>query len=585
MRALFVVVGALPAIGAVPAQAAPSRAEVVVELTGAPLAQRTPLAQLRDAQGHVDLRRRGPRLALAALAREQRAAVARLRRAAPGLQVRGHLTTVLDGLDVTVPRSELPRLAAVAGVARVWPAVTYRSQALQLTASALAPLDTQTDRVPTVVGAPALWSGLDGGVAAAGDGVRIAVIDDGIDITRPSFSGTGYSYPPGFPKGLKKSTNGKIIVARAFAPPNGARRMRTAFDPDGSEHGTHVAGIAAGLSGITGTSLGVTINGLSGVAPHAYLGSYRVLTTPTPSFGLDGNGPEIARAIDKAVADGMDVLNLSLGEPEVEPSHDLVARAIHGAAKAGVVTVVAAGNSGDDLGGGSVSSPGSAPDAITVAATSVGRFVGVRLGVLGPGTVPADLAAFGAATDQPDQIPDAWKAGVPLAVSPVCGGGRAGALVLVQLGPLCTIARADAAIAPGALGIVYAQHAAGDPAAAGDSQQRSLTVSDLVGARLVQQARPPRGELTVSVDDAPGEQVSANSGLIASFSSRGPAPYSLALKPDVAAPGVDIVSAIPGGYGTWSGTSMASPAVAGAAALLHQRHRAGRPRRSSPRSS
>ena len=108
----------------------------------------------------------------------------------------------------------------------------------------------------------------------------------------------------------------------------------------------------------------------SGVAPHAYLGSYRVLTTPTPSFGLDGNGPEIARAIDRAVADGMDVLNLSLGEPEVESSNDVVARAIHGAARAGVVTVVAAGNSGDDLGGGSISSPGSAPDAITVAATS-----------------------------------------------------------------------------------------------------------------------------------------------------------------------------------------------------------------------
>ena len=93
----------------------------------------------------------------------------------------------------------------------------------------------------------------------------------------------------------------------------------------------------------------------------------------------------------------------------------------------------------------------------------------------------------------------------------------------------------------------------------------------------MQQATAAAGELTLSVDDVPAEQVSANSGLIASFSSRGPAPYSLALKPDVAAPGVDIVSPIPGGYGTWSGTSMASPAVAGAAALLHQRHPAWTP--------
>ena len=283
------------------------------------------------------------------------------------------MTTVMDALVVTLPRGELPRLAAVRGVRRVWPSVTYRAQ---------------VEGVPAVVGAPAIWSGLAGGLGSSGDGVRIGIVDDGIDMARPSFSGAGYRYPPGFPKGIRSATNGKIIVARAFAPPGGSARMRTAFDPDGSEHGTHVAGIAAGLSGISGQSQGVTITGLSGVAPHAYLGSYRVLTTPTPSFGLDGNGPEIARAIDRAVADGMDVLNLSLGEPEVESANDVVARAIHGAALAGVVTVVAAGNSGDDLGGGSISSPGSAPDAITVAATSVGHFSGVTLGVLGPGAVP-----------------------------------------------------------------------------------------------------------------------------------------------------------------------------------------------------
>jgi minor extracellular serine protease Vpr len=562
-RALFVALGALLAFAAAPAYAGSARAEVVVELRAPPVSEGAPLSQLRDARGHVDLGRMGPRLALAALARDQHAAELRLRRAAPGLHVSSRLRTVMDALVVTLPRSELGRLSGVPGVLRVWPAVTYHAQADG---------DVQTDRVPTVVGAPALWSGLDGGIAASGDGERIGIIDDGIDITRPSFSGAAYQYPPGFPKGIRSGTNGKIIVARAFAPPGGSARMRTAFDPDGSEHGTHVAGIAAGLSGITGTSLGVTIANLSGVAPHAYLGSYRVLTTPTPSFGLDGNGPEIARAIDRAVADGMDVLNLSLGEPEVESSNDVVARAIHGAARAGVVTVVAAGNFGDELGGGSIDSPGSTPDAITVAATSVGRFIGVTLGVLGPGDVPADLSAFGAATDTPDEIPSAWKAGIPLVVGPDCGGGRAGALVLVQLSAHCTPARADSTLAAGALGIVYVRRGAGDPTAISDSQQRSLTVSDLVGARLVQQAAAAGGELSLSLDGSVHEQVSANSGLIASFSSRGPAAYSLALKPDVAAPGVDIVSPIPGGYGTWSGTSMATPAVAGAAALLHQRH-------------
>ena len=413
--------------------------------------------------------------------------------------------------------------------------------------------------MPAVVGAPALWSGLGGGVAASGDGIRIAIIDDGIDITRPSFSGEGYRYPPGFPKGIASAherqdhRRARVRAARrrrAHAHGLRPRRLRARHARRGHRRRDSRASRA--------TSQGVTITGLSGVAPHAYLGSYRVLTTPTPSFGLDGNGPEIARAIDQAVADGMDVLNLSLGEPEVESANDLVARAIHGAARAGVVTVVAAGNSGDDLGGGSVSSPGSAPDAITVAATSVGRFVGVTLGVLGPGAVPADLASFGAATNDRGRDPAGLEGRRPAgALGAPAAAGRAGALVLVQLGPQCSSARAEAAIAPGALGIVFAQHEAGDPVAIDDSQLRTLTVSDLVGARLAQQAAAAGGELTLSVDDEEHEQISANSGLIASFSSRGPAPYSLALKPDVAAPGVDIVSPIPGGYGTWSGTSMA----------------------------
>ena len=162
----------------------------------------------------------------------------------------------------------------------------------------------------------------------------------------------------------------------------------------------------------------------------------------------------------------MDVLNLSLGEPEVESANDVVARAIHGAARAGVVTVVAAGNSGDDLGGGSISSPGSAPDAITVAATSVGRFVGVTLGVLGPGAVPADLAAFGAATDAPEQIPAAWKAGVPAASSrPTAAAGARARSCSCSSGRTARPRAPTSALAAGALGIVYAQRAAGDPAA------------------------------------------------------------------------------------------------------------------------
>src|SRR4029078_5771716 len=97
---------------------------------------------------------------------------------------------------------------------------------------------------------------------------------------------------------------------------------------------------------------------------------YKALTIPTPGFGLDGNSPEIAAAIEAAVNDGMDVINLSLGEPEVEPTRDLVVKALEGGAAAGVVPVVAAGNDFEDFGRGSVGSPGNTPSAITVAAST-----------------------------------------------------------------------------------------------------------------------------------------------------------------------------------------------------------------------
>ena len=103
------------------------------------------------------------------------------------------------------------------------------------------------------------------------------------------------------------------------------------------------------------------------MAPRAYLGNYKVLTVPTVAgVGLNGNSPEIAAGIEAAVRDGMDVINLSLGEPEIEPSRDLVVRALDGAAAAGVVPVVAAGNDYGEFGGGSIASPGSAASAITV---------------------------------------------------------------------------------------------------------------------------------------------------------------------------------------------------------------------------
>ncbi len=339
----------------------------------------------------------------------------RITSALPDAQVRWDYRLVADGMAISLPRSQAALLTRIPGVARVWPNVRFH--ALRDTAG------------PQQIGADQLWGPA---LSTAGNGMKIGIIDDGLQATHPYFNPSGFQYPPGFPKGQTKYTTPKVIVQRTFAPPSPAwKYANVPFDPLNSFHATHVAGIAAGDFGAK--ALGNTI---SGVAPNAYLGNYKALTIPTPGEGLDGNAAEIAAAIEAAVSDGMNVINLSIGEPEVDPSRDIVVRALDGAAAAGVVPVVAAGNDFTSFGSGTVTSPGNAPDAITVAAAT--------------------------STDA-----------------------------------------------------------------------------------------------------------------IADFSSAGPTPVSLQMKPDVTAPGVNVVSSLPTSSQTWgqlSGTSMATPHVAGAVALLLERH-------------
>ena len=331
--------------------------------------------------------------------------------------MRWRYSVVLDGLAVVVPNDRVSTLASIPGVTRVYPGARYRAL---------------LDRSPELIGADQLW-GLPS-FSTAGNGIKIGIIDDGVDQNHPFLSPAGYTYPPGFPKGDAAYTTPKVIAARAFAPPSTTwKYARVPFDPVNSEHGTHVAGIAAGDY----TTGAVSGRGpLAGVAPRAYLGNYKALSTPWVDGGLIENSAELVAAIEAAVRDGMDVINMSLGEIEVDPSRNPVDEAVDAAADAGVIPVIAAGNDFDGFGRGSVSLPGSASKAITAAATS-----------------KSDLVAF--------------------------------------------------------------------------------------------------------------------------FSSSGPTPLSLRLKPDVSAPGVSILSSVPTRAGTWtqfSGTSMAAPHVAGAAALLRQRH-------------
>jgi subtilisin family serine protease len=346
------VLAALPALASArgPAGVPDGRfVQVVVELKSPPAAR----SALPRSRGRLELDSAATLRRLVRIRAEQHQVEARILDAVQGARVRWRYQVVLNALAVVLPSKAVRRLETVDGVTEVHRSSLYRPM---------------LDQSPSAIGAPGLWGP---GLATGGQGMKIAIIDDGVDHRHQFFDPSGYVMPPGFPKGQTAFTSAKVIAARSFPPPSPRPRYADlAVDPENSEHGTHVAGIAAGNNG-TQAPAGGGISRLSGVAPRAYIGNYRVLTVPTVSnVGLDGNSPEIAAGIEAAVRDGMDIVNLSIGEPEIAPNRDLVARAIEGAAAAGVVSVVASGNDFDGFGRGSVSSPGSAASAITVGATT-----------------------------------------------------------------------------------------------------------------------------------------------------------------------------------------------------------------------
>src|SRR5207302_3389447 len=165
---------------------------------------------------------------------------------------------VADGVAVVVPAGSEALLRAIPGVARVYPSLRYHAL---------------LDRSPPQIGAPALW-GPD--LSTAGNGMKIGIVDDGVDQAHPFFNPAKFTMPAGFPKGQTRYTTAKVIVARSFAPPyRSDPNQGKPFDPKGSFHATHVAGIAAGDNGVRAAGFPGDPT-LSGIAPNAYLGNYRV---------------------------------------------------------------------------------------------------------------------------------------------------------------------------------------------------------------------------------------------------------------------------------------------------------------------
>jgi subtilisin family serine protease len=484
----------------------------------------------------------------------------------PNLIVRAELHKLVNAISIEVSDGDLAAIAALPGVKRI-----EMVKELHTMLSASVPL----------INAPALWDRL-GGAGVAGQGMKIAILDTGIDITNPLFSDAGFTMPAGFPKtnnGSQGLVNNKVIAAKSFLRP-----ASDATDQNG--HGSNCAGIAAGSVAVT------PLGTISGVAPMAYLGNYRVL-------GANGSGTTdlIAQGMEQAVNDGFDVLSMSFGAT-ADTNPDITVTATEAAVAAGRIVVIAAGNDGPDA--TTIGTPGIAPSAITVGATSNAHVVGPVINVTGPSPVSSVLTSIGSTKGTGSTAvfdnglgPLPYVEGDPVgrACEGILAGSLNGKIALIERGNCTFASKINNAAAAGArAAIIYNRSSSEDTpdsSAGGDN----LFTMDATGTTI------PSFFVIRSEGLALRDFVRANAGatvsissfgsgsftpdVVADFSSRGPS-ITEGLKPDVSAPGLIIYSAAaktgnantgvvdPSGFLAISGTSQATPHVAGSAALLKQ---------------
>ena len=555
MRRLCIVLLAIPVLAAT----LPDR--YIVELSGESAAQyiaRTvPPGQRRAALlGDAGFAAR-------ALVRMRQAPVrARLERR--GARVVGSVDTLANVLFVRMPAARAGRLQSVLGVRRVLPERTYR---------------LALDHALPLHKVPQAWSL--GGAYPQGAGIKIGMIDTGIDITHPGFNDTGFQAPPGFPVVTAASdqafTNQKVIVARSYV----SQCLQS--DPDTSAqddvgHGTGTAMTAAGVQN-TGPLATIT-----GVAPQAYLGNYKVFGSP--GINDDTNSCAIDQAVEDAVNDGMDVINLSLGGvPAPRIADDEEVQALEAAISMGVIVTIAAGNDGPDP--NTIASPGTSPSSITAGAMNNDRYFAApfTVGSNGPyAAIPADEGLPTASIIAPLVDISLQLDTTGLACAPLPANSLQGSMALIMRGS-CLFqdklnyaqqAGAVAALVYNCVGTVGASVCGTSPIVmdVGTATLPAEMVGNQDGLTIKQLAASPV-EATMAFSQAP---FAIDPDTIAPFSSLGPS-VDLSIKPDILAVGENFYTAAEttdpdgelysaDGYVVSQGTSYSSPLLAGAAAVL-----------------
>jgi subtilisin family serine protease len=478
-------------------------------------------------------------------------------------------TIALNGFAAPLTAAQAEEMARQPGVALVLPdEMRYKT----------------TENSPTFLGLTA-----EGGAwlkGYNGEGVVVGVIDTGIWPEHPSFADDGsYSRLPGYgsvpcefgnldhnPADVPFECNNKLIGARQMLD---TYRFYIGADPDEFDsardddgHGTHTASTAAGNAGVEASIYGVPRGTVSGIAPRARIIAYKGLGN------LGGFSSDLAAAIDQAVADGVDVINYSVGGGASLTGADDIAYLF--AAGAGVFVATSNGNSGP--GAGTVGGPASVPWLTSVGASTQNRTF------QGSASSSDGWEFYGASiTAGTDELPlvDAADAGDEL-----CNPGALdsnvvdGKIVLCKRGAIARVAKSYAVHLAGGAGMILYNENDGQSEVTDNHWTPAVHINNTDGLVIkdyIANAAEPVAQING------GEFTEIPAPWMASFSSRGPNPVAGdIIKPDVTAPGVNILAGaspfpdpgfLPGElFQSISGTSMSSPHVAGVFALLKQAH-------------